>query len=238
MAGKRVCLPLIPRKSNGGQHVIAVVERQPKQAQDWYAQLLLQNFQVHRPMRTLVISGSPSELASAGVSGACSVRIARGDEHRWHVVEADTSALPFQVDVFDFVVLHDCVAQGDVQALAAVRRAMPAGGQLLVMGSGWFNPRRVRKRGREARAFRPGWLCTRMEQLGFVPRGASGRGLAGFDLELDQGIGRLLQPCGDCLAIRARRREGRPDIRLVRFSTPRAVVGPAAWEGANRDYPE
>jgi SAM-dependent methyltransferase len=219
--------------------VIAVVEPQPKQAQDWYAQLLLQNFQRHRPMRTLVISGSPGELATAGVSAPCCVRIARGGEYRWHVVETSRLALPFQVDVFDFVVLHNCVAQGDVRALAAVRRAMPGGAQLLVMGSGWFNPRRLRKRGRTSRAFRPGWLRSRMEQLGFMPRGASGRGVAGLDLELDHGIGRFLQPCGDQLAIRARRREGRPDIRLVRFSTPRSVVGPAAaWEGANRDYPE
>lgn len=150
----------------------------------------------------------------------------------------NASGLPFQVDVFDMVVLHDCVAQGDIGALASVRRAMAGGGQLLVMGSGWFSPRRLRQAGRQQRAFRTGWLRSRMQQLGFTPRGASGRGLAGFDLVLDQGLARYLLPCGDHIAIRARLREGRPDIRLVRFSKPRAAMGPAAWDGANRDYPE
>ncbi len=233
-----LCLPLIPRKSNGAQHVIAVVEPQPKHAEDWYAQLLLQNLELHRPMRTLVLSDAPDQLASAGVTSACSVRIARGDKHQWYAVETKRSELPFQVDVFDFVVLHDCVSQGDIHTLAAVRRAIPGGGQLLVMGSGWFSPRRLRKRGRTRRAFRTGWLRSRMTRLGFVPRGSSGRGLAGIDWVLDQGVGRYLQPCADHLAIRARRREGHPDIRLVRFSKPRRVMGWAAWEGANRDYPD
>lgn len=235
---ERLCLRLFLHMSNGVHHVIAVVEPQPKHAEDWYAQLLLQHLKVHRPMRTLILSGSPDQLANAGVTGACCVRIARGDQQHWHAVEMRHSQLPFQVDTFDFVVLHDCVAQGDIGTLASIRRAIPGGGQLLVMGGGWFSPRRLRKAGRKDRAFRTGWLRSRMEQLGFKPRGASGRGLAGFDLVLDRGIGRYLQPCGDRLAIRARRCEGHPDIRLVRFSKPRAVMGPAAWDGANRDYPE
>lgn len=238
MLAKRLCLRLILRKSNGVQHVIAVVEPQPKHFEDWYAQVLAQNLDLHKPMRTLVISGSPDDLASAGVKSSCSVRIARGEEHRWHAVETNWTELPFQVDVFDLVVLHNCVTQGDVHTLAAVRRAIPGGGQLLVMGSGWFSPRRLRKRDRKGPAFRTAWLRSKMSQLGFTPRAASGRGLAGFDLILDQGVARYLQPCSDRLAIRARRREGHPDIRLVRFSKPRSVMGPAAWEGANRDYPE
>lgn len=217
--------------------MIAVVEPQPAKADDWYAELLLQTFLDHAPMRTLVLSGQPVQLSAAGVTAPCSVRTARGSRSEWHTLQASWQSLPFQVDTFDLVVLHHCVSQGDVRALAAVRRCMPVGSQLLVLGQAWFNPQRLRKGQRDEPAVRTTWMKRRLDQLSFDLRGVRGRGVAGMDLVLDRGAARLLQPCAEQLAFRARRRDARNNIRLVRFSTPRVVMGQGvAWEGANREF--
>jgi len=239
-----LCLPLFPSKSNGAPRVIAVVKPQPGKAEDWYARLLMQSFKDHRPLRTLVLSTAPDELRAAGVNSASCVRFARGEKVEWHAFDGGfpggpgygSEGLPFQVDVFDLVVLHGCVTQGDVRALAAVRRCMPVGSRLLVMAQAWMNPRRLRKTSRQAPALRTGWARRRLAQLGFDLRVTRGRGVAGTDLVLDHGPARLLQPFADRLAFEATRRDSRHNIRLVRFSTPRVVMGQgAAWDGVNRE---
>ncbi len=216
--------------------MIALVESEPANAQDWYAHVLDQALEQRRPLRTLVLSGRPEELAAVGVAAPISVRTGQGARATWHALNCRVSGLPFQEDAFDLVVLHEWVDQDDERALAAVRRAMPGGSQLLVLGRGRFSADRWRKVGRGGRSWRPGWLCRRMGVLGFAPRDLRGRGVAGIDMVTGRGWRRGLLACTDRIAIRARRSDGRPDIRLVRFSTPKAAMGgTTAWDGARRE---
>ncbi len=189
-----------------------------------------------RPQRTLVLSGDPGALAGLGIESPCSVGIGHGPHVAWRPVRVDQGLLPFQPDVFDLVVLHDCLRQGEEHALARIRSTMPGGSTLLVLGRGWLSAGRFRAGWRRSPAWRPGWLCRRLRQMGFTPRDQRGRGLAGADLLTGQGWRRGLLVCSDRVAVRARRSDGRPDIRLVRFSTPRTVVGGnTAWDGARRE---
>lgn len=217
--------------------VIAVVESEPYKATDWYAHVLLQAIERRRPLRALVISGRPADLVGAGVTATCCVRIGNGAAPRWRTLACRAGALPFQMDVFDLVVLHECVEQNDERVLAAVRRSMPGGSELLVMGRARYSPARVRPRVRRERSFRPGWLIRRLRRMGFVTKDARGRGVGGIDSVTGRGWRRPLLGCSDRVAVRARRSEARHDIRLVRFSTPKPVVGSAAWDSVNRDYP-
>lgn len=217
--------------------VIAVVESEPHKAADWYAHVLLQAIERRRPLRTLVLSGRPADLIGAGVTAACAVRFGNGDAPRWRTLDCRPGALPFQMDVFDLVVLHECVEQNDERVLAGVRRSMPGGSELLVMGRARYSPARLMPAVHAERSFRPGWLIRRLRRMGFVTKDARGRGVGGIDSVTGRGWRRPLLACSDRVAVRARRSEARHDIRLVRFSTPKPVVGSAAWDSVNRDYP-
>ncbi len=215
--------------------MIAVVDTEPALAADWYAHQLQLALEQRRPLRTLVLSGRPEELAALGVTARCSVRLGVGEKAGWREVQCKGASLPFQSDVFDLVVLHHWVNQDQERRLAEVRRSMPGGSQLLVLGRGWASSGRLRRDIRREKSWRPGWLCNRLRRMGFVPRDLKGRGVAGLDLATGRGWRRALLGCSDRIAVRARRSEARTDIRLVRFSSPRAAVGQAAWDGARRD---
>lgn len=219
--------------------VIAVVESEPQRPEDWCAHVLHQALVRRRPLRTLVLSGAPEELVSVGVKGPCSIRFAKGGGGaHWRTLSCAGNALPFQMDVFDLVVLHEWVQQNDERPLAAVRRSMPGGSDLLVLGRARYSARRLTPSGRDHRSWRPGWLSRRLRLMGFVTKDIRGRGVAGLDMVTGRGWRRSLVSCSDRVALRARRSEARNDIRLVRFSTPKTVVGRGtAWESANREYP-
>jgi len=216
--------------------VIAIVESEPARAEDWYAHVLQSTLDQRRPFRALILSGRPEELAAVGVTGPCSVRFGNGDPALWRPVACRADGLPFQVDVFDLVVLHHWVNQNDERTLAAVRRSMPGGSQLLVMGRGWLSAGRLRTEVRQDAAWRPGWLCRRLRSMGFLTKDLRGRGVAGLDWVTGRGWRRALLPASDRIAVRARRSEARHDIRLVRFSSPKTAVGRgAAWDGVRRE---
>ena len=219
--------------------VIAVVQSEPQQPEAWCAHVLSQALERRRPLRTLVLSGAHAELADAGVTAPCTVRIANGNgEARWRHLTCAPDALPFQMDVFDLVVLHEWIQQNDERPLAAVRRSMPGGSELLVLGRARFSTRRLSREERAKPSWRPGWLSRRLRLMGFVTKDLRGRGVGGLDIVTGRGWRRPLVACSDRVALRARRSEARHDIRLVRFSRPRAVMGRgAAWDTANRDYP-
>lgn len=216
--------------------MIAVVESEPTHAEDWYAHVLRDLLEQRQPLRTLVLSGRPEELAPAGVIAPVCVRVGREARTRWCTLECEALSLPFQSDAFDLVVLHHWVSQGDERALAVVRRCLAGGGHLLVLGRGRWSAGRLRPTVRREKSWRPGWLCSRLRRMGFSPKDLRGRGVAGLDLTTGRGWRRMLLPGSDRVAVRARRSEARRDIRLVRFSSPRtAVGGSAAWDGARRE---
>lgn len=215
--------------------VIAVVESEPTNPEDWYAHVLNQAFERQRPLRALVLSGAPQQLADAGVPSACAVRFGNGAEPRWASLVCRPPSLPFQVDCFDLVILHELVNQGDERLLATVRRSMPGGSHLLVLGRARFSARRLGRRTRAKNAFRPGWLSRRLRLMGFVTKDLRGRGVGGIDLSTGQGWRKSLLGCSDRVALRARRSEARHDIRLVRFSSPKVATPTAAWDSANRE---
>ena len=183
-----------------------------------------------------MLSGNPADLASEGVPAACAVRLLRGGQEHWLPVDCSGPQLPFQMDVFDLVVMHHWIAPFDERAIANVRRCMPGGSHLLILGQPALSARRIRPEARRLPSPSPGWLSRRLRRMGFVVKDQRGRGLAGLDLVTGRGWRRPLLLCSDRFAITARRSEARHDIRLVRFSSPRAVVGRgAAWEGAKRE---
>jgi SAM-dependent methyltransferase len=216
--------------------VIAVAETEPREAKAWYAHVLRQAIERRQPLRVLVLSGMPAELASEGVPAACSVRLLRGGQARWFPVDFSGPQLPFQMDVFDLVVMHHWITPLDERPIANVRRCMPGGGHLLILGQPSLSVRRIRQGARRLPSPSPDWLRRRLRRMGFVVKDQRGRGLAGLDLVTGRGWRRPLLVCSDRFAITARRSEARHDIRLVRFSSPRTVVGSgAAWDGANRE---
>jgi SAM-dependent methyltransferase len=219
------------------QTVIAVVETEPREARDWYAHALRQAIERRQPLRALVLSGRPAELAQAGVPGTCSVRVLRSGEERWLPVTFAGPQLPFQMDVFDLVVMHHWIERFDERAIANVRRCMPGGSHLLILGRSNLSISRLRRAERAAvPSTSPDWLYRRLRRMGFVVKDQRGRGLAGLDITTGRGWRRPLLACSDRFAITARRSEARHDIRLVRFSSPRTVVGSsAAWDGAKRE---
>ena len=216
--------------------MIAVAEAEPRDAKDWYAHVLRQAIERRQPLRALVLSGLPGELVSEGVPAACAVRLLRDGQERWMPVDFSGPQLPFQMDVFDLVVMHHWVNPFDERAIANVRRCMPGGSHLLILGQPAFSIRRIRPEARRLPSPSPDWLGRRLRRMGFVVKDQRGRGLAGLDLVTGRGWRRPFLACSDRFAITARRSEARHDIRLVRFSTPRAVVGRgAAWDGAKRE---
>lgn len=220
--------------------VIAVVESEPQHPDQWCAHVLQQCLERRRPLRALVLSGAPEELAEVGVSSTCAIRIANGGgDVRWRSVQCDAHQLPFQMDVFDLVVLHDWVRQNDERLLASVRRCMPGGSELLVLGRAQLSVKRLSRRERDLPSWRPGWLSRRLRLMGFITKDLRGRGVAGIDCVTGRGWRRGLLTFSDRVALRARRSEARHDIRLVRFSRPKSVVGQGAvWDSVNRDYPD
>ena len=215
--------------------VIAVVESEPKNPEDWYAHVLLQAIERHRPLRALVLSARPERLSIAGVPSGCAVRFANGAEPRWSSLVCTPPSLPFQVDCFDLVVLHEMVTQGDERLLATVRRSMPGGSQLLVLGRARFSAQRLGRKTRGENAWRPGWLSRRLRLMGFVTKDVRGRGVGGMDVGTGTGWRKSLLGCSDRVALRARRSEARHDIRLVRFSPPKVSNPTAAWDSVNRE---
>jgi hypothetical protein len=216
--------------------VIAVAETEPRDAKTWYAHVLRQAIERRQPLRALVLSGRPGELAAEGVPGACAVRLLRGGQEQWLSVDMSGPQLPFQMDVFDLVVMHHWIHPFDESTIATVRRCMPGGSHLLILGQPSLSLRRIRREARRLPSPSPNWLNRRLRRMGFVVKDQRGRGLAGMDLTTGRGWRRPLLCCSDRFAITARRSEARHDIRLVRFSTPRAVVGRgAAWDGAKRE---
>lgn len=216
--------------------VIAVVETEPRDAQAWYAHMLRQAIERRQPLRTLVLSGHPVELAAEGVPGPCAVRFFRGDQEHWLPVNCTGPQLPFQMDVFDLVIMHHWLDGTDERAIANIRRCMPGGSHLLILGQPFLSARRIRRIDRRVPSPSPGWLSRRLRRMGFVVKDQRGRGLAGLDVSTGRGWRGPLLACSDRFAVLARRSEARHDIRLVRFSTPRTVVGRGtAWDGAQRE---
>lgn len=216
--------------------MIAVAETEPREAKAWYGHVLRQTIKRRQPMRTLVLSGRPADLAAEGLPSACAVRVLRDGQECWLPVKCSGPSLPFQMDVFDLVVMHHWIQPSDERAIANVRRCMPGGSQLLVLGQSALSLRRVRRGPQSVPSLSTRWLCHRLTRMGFVVKDQRGRGMAGLDLVTGRGWRKPLLACSDRFAITARRSEARHDIRLVRFSTPRAVVGRGAtWDWAKRE---
>ena len=186
------------------------------------------------PHRTLVLSGQPERLAGAGVMAPCCVRLNTGKKVIWSRVDCAPDLLPFSLDVFDLVVLHERVDQRDEHLLASVRRCMPSGAQLLIMGSARFSARNLLRREPQAVALQPEWLQRRLRELSFTVEDVSGKGLIGQPWNIGRGWRRGLLAMADHVVIRARRGGGRADIRLVRFARPGTAALPAASDGFNR----
>ena len=185
----------MPRK------VIAVAEAEPRDAKDWYAHVLRQAIERRQPLRALVLSGLPGELVSEGVPAACAVRLQRDGQERWMPVDFSGPQLPFQMDVFDLVVMHHWVNPFDERAIANVRRCMPGGSHLLILGQPAFSIRRIRPEARRLPSPSPDWLGRRLRRMGFVVKDQRGRGLAGLDLVTGRGWRRPFLACSDRFAI-------------------------------------
>lgn len=156
---------------------------------------------------------------------------AHGSGHGWghdseQRVRCRSAQLPFQEGVFNMVVLHHVIGDGDEPELAEAVRVLARNGVLLLLGlnrMGW------RYRAQEGSPRLPGLaplkVKLRLDAIDMVMQGFAGAGLAGRQRPafLNDGLLGLATPFADLVLLQAHRR-GSPGVTPLRFRKPRSAV--------------
>jgi len=193
-----------------------------------------------KPRRMLVVSAMPEVFADISIPGVGRCFLV-GDANReipgaggtCEVMRASLAALPFLSEVFDLVVAHDLVGDGDERLLGELRRVLKPGGHLAVAGRGRYGLSALRHRTPGCRRIRPYRLCQRLKQRSFVIESRAGHGVAGLAMDTGSGWRQAFYGVSDHVHVLARFSPVRPVVRRVRFAQPAASgAGVQAMESA------
>ncbi|KAA9133124.1 methyltransferase domain-containing protein [Marinihelvus fidelis] len=189
------------------------------------------------PYRVLVVSTRPGVFE--GLAHGQRTRVFRvapavsGAHSAGGCVAVSLRALAFQSEVFDLVVAHGLVKDGDERLLGELRRVLKPGAHLLVLGPGRYGFGRWRRDQRGLQSIRPWRLCQRLRQRSFVLESRAGLGIAGTSMNARDGWRRLLFGFADQVAVLARLSPVRPIVSRVRFARPASSgAGVQAMESA------
>lgn len=148
-------------------------------------------------------------------------------------VRCRSAQLPFQDGVFNMVVLHHVIGDGDEPELAEAARVLARNGVLLLLGLnrlGW------RYRTQDGSPRLPGLaplrVKLRLDAIDMVMQGFAGAGLAGRQrpVFLNDGLPGLATPFADLVLLQAHHRDS-PGVTPLRFSKPRSAVVQSAPMG-------
>lgn len=186
-----------------------------------------------QPRRVLLVCRNPDDIGTLPEQpGARIYTVNPAPGHMTPSVVATLPWLPFQSEVFDLVVVHDLVCDGDERLLGEVRRVLKSGAHLLVIGMGRYGLEHLARRrtnGDGPAAIRPWRLCRRLRQRSFVIEACRGYGIARARIDTGEGWRRPLVTVSDRVCVRARFSQVRPVIRRMRFRQPRAAGAAAGW---------
>ncbi len=174
---------------------------------------------LHAASDTFGVSISLSQSGGAG-DGQC--------------VRCESGSLPFQDRVFNMVVLHHVVGDGDEDELAEAVRVLARNGVLILLGlnrMGW----RYRTQDRDQRlpGIAPFRVRARLERLEMTMQGFAGAGLAGLSRPafMAKGLPGLGASVADIVLLQARHRDS-PELTPLKFEkSGSAVVQSAAMRG-------
>ena len=219
-----------PRRTSPAQR------RRAERISDFTREALTAVLGRRRPRRMLLIDGRDAltreRLPIEGPPGSRMLILARGHSHS--TVRCRTRQLPFEHGAFDVVVLLHSVRDGDEPELAEACRVLAGGGELLVVGwnrwgyAGRFvNPQRWPR-------LRAGALKRCLATLGMTPERTFGFGLASHAVGIEEGRWWqfAIKPVSDVHMLHCRHETGAPDVRLVRFQRPVAVLHGGNLAGA------
>lgn len=180
-----------------------------------------------KPRRLLVLSAKPecfSDVVMTDV-GRCFLAADAGQAVTpgCRAIRTRLDALPFLTEVFDLVVAHGLVSDGDERLVGELRRVVKPGGHLMVLGRGRYGFASQRRRPLGQQRVRPYRLCQRLRQRSFVVESRSGAGVMGFPLNTGSGWRQLLYGISDDISVLARFSPVRPVVRRVRFPRPAAA---------------
>ena len=180
--------------------------------------------EIHHPSAPLF---DPMLLHTAseafGVSISLSQADTAGDGQR---VRCASRQLPFQDRVFNMVVLHHVVADGDEAELAEAVRVLARNGVLILLGlnrMGWRY--RVQDSGRRLPGMAPFRVRSRLERLGMTMQGFAGAGIGGRRRPafMADGLAGLAAPVADIVLLQARHRDS-PEVTPLKFRKPNSGV--------------
>ena len=188
--------------------------------------------EIHHPCAPLfdpVFLHSSSEIY--GVSISLSQDERSGNEQK---VRCESDQLPFQSGVFQMVVLHHVVSDGNEVELAEAVRVLARDGVLILLGlnrMGW----RYRTQGRIRRlpGMAPLKIKARLAELQMTMQGFAGAGLAGMKRPawMHSGLSSLGAPVADLVLLQASHINS-PEVTPLQFRKTRTgVVQSAAMRG-------
>lgn len=184
-----------------------------------------------RPRQALVVTSGPEVPP----------RFTTGEETR--VVTIDTGSgmdsqasvrcaldsLPFQSRVFDLVLAHHVLCDGDEPALREFERVLEGGGYLVVLGLGYWCCRfRFRRRTAPPAAIRPVRLCRALRDRDFDIESCNGQDIAGLRVGSGDGWKAPLVAVSDQVMIVARATGNQHVVTPLRFGRARVAGARAA----------
>jgi hypothetical protein len=170
-----------------------------------------------------------SELCGLSISLSQDGHSGPGQKFRCESVQ-----LPFQDGVFQMVVLHHVVSDGQELELAEAVRVLARDGVLILLGlnrMGWRF--RTQDRTRRLPGMAPLRVKTRLEELRMTMQGFAGAGLGGMKRPawMYNGLSSIGAPVADLVLLQARHKNS-PEVTPLRFRKTRSgVVQSAAMRG-------
>lgn len=190
-----------------------------------------------RPRRALVVSPDPDCASLLPGEGGHVVIISRPGNGIAPSVECAGDSLPFQSRVFDLVLAEHVLSHGAEPGLAEFERVLEGGGQLVVLGLGFWGSRyRLSRRDGAPTAIRPMRLCRELEYRDFTIEECAGAGIAGAQVRTGGGWKKPLLGVCDEVMIRARSQGSSRIVTPLRMGRTQAVgAQSAALDGLNRE---
>lgn len=179
-----------------------------------------------RPRRALMVTSSltaPPVFAAGADARITLIKTGDGSGPRASV-ECAARSLPFQPRVFDLVLAHHVLCDGDEPELREFERVLEGGGRLVILGLGyWCSRYRLSRGANVAAAIRPLRLCRALRKRDFVIESCSGQHVAGVPIETGNGWRTPLVGFSDQIMIQARATGNQHVVTPLRFGPPRTV---------------
>lgn len=192
-----------------------------------------------RPRRVLLVSPQADcrTLLPDDDPGAYAVMLSPSPGTGGRTVKCADRSLPFQSRVFDLVLAEHVLCDGLEPFLPEFERVLEGGGQLVILGLGFWSSRyRLSRQGDVPAAIRPLRLCRVLERRDFTIEQCSGAGVIGSGARTGSGWKKPLVGLSDEILIRARSQGSGRIVTPLRFGRARAIgARSAALDGLNRE---